>query len=73
MTKGDSPYSCSVCIPMLVKVLKNVMNMNIFLGNTISKLCDATRDALAERLQSLHDTGYLFVISKDQRDIGKWT
>ena len=40
--------------------------MNSFLRNTISKLCNAvsapaaaTRDALAERLQSLHETASL--------------
>ena len=41
--------------------------MNSFLRNTISKFCNtvsapvaATRDALAERLQSVHDTASLF-------------
>ena len=61
---------------MLVEVLKNVMKMNIFLSNTISKLCDAvtapvasTCDALAVRLQSLHDTGYL-LYQKTKEELG---
>lgn len=54
--------------------------MNIFLRNTVSKLCDAfaapvasTRDALAERLmKSVSDTAYL-LYQKTIEKIGIWT
>ena len=74
ITKGNSPYSFFVHITSFKTFPKiYIIKMSTFLGNTISKTISApataTKDALAEKLQSVSETASLSY-SKMMDDIG---